>query len=143
MVAGLVKGRHVGTRDMACQVFQQFLRVGTGFKDLKKPGQDALGFPEEKTIDKGRNRFGVQKAGNAAGDHQRMPDASVSGSQGYSGLLQECQQMGIVVFKGNRKGDDIYIGHGPARLNGGRPDGFRPLAFRQENPFAYHLIQSV
>ena len=89
-----------------------------------------LGFTDEKTIDKRCQGFRVQKTGHTAGNHKRTTAGSIAGFQGDPGAVQNVEQIGVVVFKRDGKGDDVGIGQGSVRLHGGWPCLFRCVRFR-------------
>jgi len=112
IVKRLVKCRHINTRNVAGQGFQKRPPVSIeqiGGSGIKKSGKDGFCFSDEKTIDKICDRFRVGKKSDPPCNNQRVGAISVTGSQGESGLFENRQKMGEVIFKRNRKGDDVKI----------------------------------
>jgi hypothetical protein len=126
MVVDLVEGRNIDPGDGGQATKQVGAVRFLGDEGFEQGGEDDLPFADGEEIHDPGQRFGVEKGADAAAENQGMALLSLGGKEGDAPELEDGRQVEIIVFKGDRKGDDVKVGKKPSRLE--REEGVTGLS---------------
>ena len=115
------------------------------YEELRK---HLFSFTGKADIEEISERLGVKEGADTAQDDDRVGFIPILAPLGESGHAEHLYDIGVVVFKGDRKGDDVETGE--------RPFGFHRKEFRagpliflkvlfrgEKDPFADHIGEAV
>jgi hypothetical protein len=152
VVADGVKGRNIDRGHRTGKNLESLLPLRGMGPDLSESRQKVIEggfcFPQKEKVEKGSERFRIEKGRDAARHDKRVVFSAVFREIRDLAQGKNLQDVGIVVFKGKREGKQVKALKRGKGLQGEKP--LSPFgteghffAFGEEDTFCNHILSSV